>query len=84
MKKSIVPVTQIAHSIHFLRNQKVLLDFDLGKFLELEKRVVQHDGEIAAIIDAIRQLMAPKKKSEREIGFHVRESPPRSGARKRR
>jgi hypothetical protein len=183
VKKSIVPVRQIAHSIQFLRNQKVLLDFDLAalyevptghpnravkrnrsrfpsdfmfrltrkeseilkcqfgisswggrrglpyafteqgvamlssvlnseravkvniaimrafvkwremldtnrelgrKFSELEKRVSQHEGEIAAIIDAIRQLMAPKKKPQREIGFHVREAPPRYGARKRR
>ncbi len=58
---------------------------ELGrKFSEFEKRVSQHDGEIAAIIDAIRQLMSPKKKTTREIGFHVQESPPRYGARKRR
>ena len=183
MKRAIVPVTQIAQSIHFLRGQKVLLDVDLAvlyevptghlnravkrnrsrfpsdfmfrltrkeseilkcqfgisswggrrglpyafteqgvamlssvltseravkvniaimrafvkwremldtnrelgrKFSELEKHVAQHDGEIASIIDAIRQLMAPGKKSAREIGFHVQESPPRYGARKRR
>jgi hypothetical protein len=54
------------------------------KFSELEKRVGQHDGEIAAIIDAIRQLMAPAKKPTREIGFHVRETSPRYGTRKRR
>jgi hypothetical protein len=54
------------------------------KFSELEKRVGQHDDEIAAIIGAIRQLMAPKEKSEREIGFHVRETPPHYGTRKRR
>jgi hypothetical protein len=47
------------------------------KFSELEKRVGGHDQEIAAIIDAIRQLMAPLKKPAREIGFHVRESSPR-------
>ena len=43
------------------------------KFAELEKRVGKHDEEIDAIIDAIRQLMAPPEKPEREIGFHVRE-----------
>jgi uncharacterized membrane-anchored protein YjiN (DUF445 family) len=183
MKKKIVRVAQIAHSIHFLRGQKVLLDLDLAvlyqvptgqlnravkrnrsrfpadfmfrlsakeseilkcqfgisswggrrglpyafseqgvamlssvlnseravkvniaimrafvklrealetnrelakKFSELESRVGQHDNEIAAIIGAIRQLMAPKEKSEREIGFHVRETPPHYGTRKRR
>src|SRR5882724_10294715 len=47
------------------------------KFSELERRVGKHDEEIAAIIDAIRQLMAPPKKPAREIGFHVREKAPR-------
>ena len=183
MKKEIVPVTQIAQSVHFLRGQRVLLDFDLAalygvttgnlnkavkrnaerfaadfmfqlttseveilrfqigisswggrrtppyafteqgvamlssvlksdravkvniaimrafvklretletnrdlaeKFAKLEEKVGKHDDEIAAIIDAIRQLMAPPKKTAREIGFHVRESSPRYGTRKRR
>ena len=53
-------------------------------FTELETRVGKHDEEIAAIIDAIRQLMAPPKKPGREIGFHVRESPPRYGTHRRR
>ena len=182
MKKEIVPAAQIARSIHFLRGQRLLLDFDLAalyevatgqlnravkrnrsrfpadfmfrltaneweilkcqigisswggrrglpyafteqgvamlssvlnseravkvniaimrafvklravletsrelakKFSELEKRVGKHDGEIAAIIDAIRQLMAPPTKPAREIGFHVQETPPRYGKRKR-
>ena len=54
------------------------------KFAKLEEKVGKHDDEIAAIIDAIRQLMAPPKKTAREIGFHVRESSPRYGTRKRR
>ena len=54
------------------------------KFSELEKRVGKHDEEIAAIIEAIRQLMAPPKKPRREIGFHVREKAPRYGTRNRR
>jgi hypothetical protein len=54
------------------------------KFTELEKRVGKHDDEIGAIIDAIRQLMAPPAKPRREIGFHVRESAPRYGTRKSR
>lgn len=53
------------------------------KFSELETRVGKHDDEIAAIIDAIRQLMAPTEKPTRQIGFHVRETAPRFGARKR-
>ena len=47
------------------------------KFSVLEKRVGKHDEEIGAILEAIRQLMAPPEKSRREIGFHVRERAPR-------
>src|SRR6266478_5839207 len=43
------------------------------KFSELEKRVGKHDEKIDAILEAIRQLMAPPTKPRREIGFHVRE-----------
>jgi ORF6N domain-containing protein len=53
------------------------------KFPELKQRVGKHDDEIAAIIDAIRQLMAPPEKPRREIGFHVREKAPRYRMRKR-
>jgi hypothetical protein len=54
------------------------------KFSELEKHVGKHDEEIAAIIDAIRQLMAPPEKPRRGIGFHVRETAPRYRVRRRR
>lgn len=47
------------------------------KFSELEKRVGKHDRKIDAILEAIRQLMAPLAKPQREIGFHVREKAPR-------
>jgi hypothetical protein len=53
-------------------------------FSELVQRVGKHDDEIAAIILAIRQLMTPERKPTHEIGFHVRETPPRYGTRKRR
>jgi hypothetical protein len=54
------------------------------KFAELENRVGKHDDEIAAIIDAIRQLMAPAEKPRREIGFHVREKASRYRTRNHR
>jgi len=54
------------------------------KFSELERRVGKHDEKIEAIIDAIRQLMAPPKEPRREIGFHVREKTPRYRTRIRR
>jgi hypothetical protein len=47
------------------------------KFSQQEQRVGKHDEEIRAIIDAIRQLMAPPEEPKREIGFHVREPAPR-------
>jgi hypothetical protein len=54
------------------------------KFADLEQRVGKHDEEIAAIIDAIRQLMPPPEKPRREIGFHVREKAARYRARNHR
>src|SRR3982074_344793 len=54
------------------------------KFAELEKRVGKHDEKIDAILDAIRQLMAPPTKPRRQIGFHVREKAPRYRTRNRR
>jgi hypothetical protein len=58
---------------------------ELGrKFAELEARVGKHDETIDAIIEAIRQLMAPPKKPRREIGFHVREKAARGYRARRR
>jgi len=53
------------------------------KFSELEQRVGKHDEEIDAILEAIRQLMAPPGRPRREIGFHVREKAPRYRVRRR-
>ena len=53
------------------------------KFSELEKRIGKHDQDITAIIEAIRQLMAPPETPWREIGFHVGEKAPRYRTRKR-
>lgn len=52
------------------------------KFAALAGRVGKHDEEIGAIIEAIRQLIAPPEKPKREIGFHVQETSPRYGMRK--
>ncbi len=53
------------------------------KFSELEQRVGKHDQEIAAILEAIRQLISPPEKPRRGIGFHVRKRRPRYRLRKR-
>jgi hypothetical protein len=54
------------------------------KFAGLENRVGKHDAKIEAILEAIRQLMAPLEKPRREIGFHVREKAPRYRTRNHR
>jgi hypothetical protein len=46
------------------------------KLNELENRVGEHDGAIANLFEAIRQLLDPKEKPRREIGFHIREQAP--------
>jgi len=53
------------------------------RFSELERHIDKHDAEIDAILEAIRQLMAPPEKPRREIGFHVREEAARYRTRKR-
>jgi hypothetical protein len=53
------------------------------KFAKLERRVGKHDEEIVAILEAIRQLMAPQERPRREIGLHVRERAARYRVHKR-
>jgi len=48
-----------------LANHRTLAD----KLTELERKVSGHDADIAALIDAIRQLMAVPDKPVRKIGF---------------
>ena len=92
MKKDIVLIRQVARRIAYLRGQKVILDRDraLETNRELaqpssnvETRVGQHDDEIA-IIEAARQLILAREKTQREIRFHLTERPPRDGTGKRR
>ncbi len=54
------------------------------KFSELERRLDTHDEQIAQLFEVIRQLLAPVPAKKREIGFHVEETLPRYGARKKR
>ena len=41
----------------------------VAQFQELEKRVGKHDADIAVILAAIRELVAPPKRLSRGIGF---------------
>jgi len=44
------------------------------KLKELESRVGEHDEAIGNLFEAIRQLLNPAEKPQREIGFHIREN----------
>jgi len=46
------------------------------KVAELEARFSEHDEQIQAIFEAIRQLMAPPDRPPRKIGFEVSEKSP--------
>jgi nucleoid DNA-binding protein len=45
----------------------------------LERKLTLHDKQILAILDAIRQLMAPPVKPKRKIGFDLKEKQARYG-----
>ena len=50
-----------------------------AKLAELERKVASHDGNIRALFEAIRQLMAPPEPKKRKIGFLVEEKAARYG-----
>jgi len=54
------------------------------KLGELETRLAEHDEQIQAIFEAIRQLMAPPDRPPKKIGFEVSEKPPTYKAARRR
>ena len=39
----------------------------------MERRIADHDEQVEAIFEAIRQLMAPPETKKRKIGFEVKE-----------
>ncbi|MEW6669724.1 MAG: hypothetical protein AB1512_31325 [Thermodesulfobacteriota bacterium] len=49
------------------------------KLRELESRIQEHDEQIVAIFEAIRQLMAPPETGRKKIGFEVKEPRVRYG-----
>ena len=97
MNKAIVSSAQIAQSIYLLRGQKVLLAFDVARLYgvttgNLNKAVKRNSSRFPG--DFMFRLSAAEweslifqlgiSKPRREIGFHVRETAPRYGTRKRR
>ena len=92
MKKDVVPIECIAQRISYLQGHKAILNRDLAletnrelaqRSSNVERRVGQHDDEIA-IIEATHQVILARDKTQREIRFHVPERPPRDGTGKRR
>ena len=59
----------------FVRLRQVLMSHDVlaHQFRELESRVGDHDEQIRAIFEAIRELLAAPEPTSKKIGFHVRE-----------
>jgi hypothetical protein len=54
-----------------------------GKLAELEQHLEDHDEQIQAIFEAIRQLIAPSEKPRKKIGFEVSESRASYGRKKK-
>ena len=65
----------------FVQLRKMIASHDelAQKLSELEKHLQDHDGQIQAIFEAIRQLMTPPAKPRKKIGFVVKEKRARYG-----
>ena len=59
----------------FVQLRKMMVSHDelARKLTELEQHLEDHDHQIQAIFEAIRQLMAPPEKPRKRIGFEVKE-----------
>jgi len=83
-EEGVAMLSSVLNSDRAIKVNIAIVNRELAKrFAELESRVGKHDEEIAAILEAMRQLMAPPEKPRREIGFHVRKQAPRHRAHKR-
>ncbi len=54
------------------------------KLSDLERKLGDHDEQIQAIFEAIRQLMAPPDKKKRKIGYTVKEKQARYGKKEKK
>jgi hypothetical protein len=67
---------RVVRAFVYLREQLFANRELARKFAELEKRLDGHDKSIAALFEAIRQLLEPPPGPSREIGFHVKDTTP--------
>ena len=54
------------------------------KLQKIEARLEDHDENIEAIFEAIRQLMSPPEKSRKKIGFKVKDPKAKYGKKPKR
>jgi hypothetical protein len=66
----------------FVQLRKMIVSHDklARKLAELEQHLESHDEQIQAVFEAIRQLMEPPAKSQKKIGFIVKEKRTRYGS----
>ena len=59
----------------FVRLREIAVaNFEISRRLdEAERRMDNHDSELAKLFAAMRQLIAPPPDKDREMGFHIRE-----------
>jgi len=69
---------RVVRAFVYLREQLTANRELSKKFAELEKRLDSHDDSLAALFEAIRQLLEPvtSEPTRREIGYHIRETAP--------
>ena len=72
-KSAIEASIQVVRAFVWMRQQLAANKELTQKLMELENRVGEHDGAIANLFEAIRQLLEPQEKPKREMGFHIRE-----------
>lgn len=72
LNSSVAVQASVAVVRAFVRLREILTAHkELAKKLtQLEERIEEHDQEIIAIFEAIRQLMAPEETTSKRIGFH--------------
>jgi hypothetical protein len=69
---------RVVRAFVYLREQLAANRELAKKFARLEKRMDDHDESLAALFEAIRQLLEPvtPELPRREIGYHIRETAP--------
>lgn len=75
LKSKQAAAVNIAIMRAFVRLREALsLHKDLAHRLhDLERKIANHDESISTLFDAIRHLMTPPQKPQKEIGFHIKE-----------